>query len=132
MEGLLNQFKDLSLEDRTRALASMGITEGRGDGGGSGIAGGSHPPTGGNQAIQSSTFHRKLRLFSGRVPVPHGEVEYVGWRMKVRQIQTDNDDRLTDGQLKRLILESLQRPTLDALRNSTGSSTEILEVLDTL
>ena len=89
-------------------------------------------PSGGSQGTLPSTFHRKLRLFSGRVPVPHGEVDYVSWRMKVSQIQTDDDDLITDGQLKRIILESLQRPALDTLRNSTGSSTEVLEVLDTL
>ncbi len=125
MEELLAQLRDLSGDNRSQLLEALGAT------------GSSAAANGGSSRQQSSRnpdsfFHRKLRLFSGKFPVPNGEVDYVSWRMQVTQIQGDDEDTLSDVQLKRLILQSLQRPALDATRNTTGGSSEILTVLDTL
>jgi len=126
MDDLLVQLRDLSADNRMHALAALGV------------AGSSAATVGGGSSQQHSSrsrdsfFYRKLRLFSGKVPVPNGEVDYVSWRMQVRQIEKEEDDRLSEAQLKRLIMQSLQRPALDSLRNTSGSVSEILTVLDTL
>ena len=134
MDELLEQLRGLDTGDRNQALAALGI--GRTPAIPENEAGNSQPPgrqqNSNNRVGPPSMFYRKLRLFSGKLPVPHGEVDYVTWRMQVHQIQDDDEEEVSDGALKRLILQNLQRPALDSLRNSTGSASCMLEVLDTL
>ena len=139
MEQLLDQIQGLATADRGQVLAALGVGQAPAvpdDEASGSQAEGRHPsgrqPGQYNHGGPSGVFYRKLRLFGGKVPVPHGEVDYVTWRMQVHQIQDDDDEEVSDGALRRLILQSLQRPALDALRNSTGSASCMLQVLDTL
>ena len=67
MDDLLTQLQDLSPADRTAALAALNAPA----------------PTQADRIIvtQQSQFTRKLRLFSGRTPVPNSEVEFGGCRL---------------------------------------------------
>jgi hypothetical protein len=79
-------------------------------------------------------YQRKLRLFSGKTPVPAGEVDYDTWRRQVRQLDQEEDDTdcLSDSQKKRLVLQSLLRPAADTVFHIQGPCKDFLEVLDTV
>jgi hypothetical protein len=78
---------------------------------------------------QQSYFNRKLRLFSGKSPVPSGEVDFETWRLQVRQL--DNEPELDENQKRRIILQSLLRPALDSVA-TVATKVEILQILDNI
>lgn len=55
--------------------------------------------------------YRRLRLFSGRVPVPSGELDFENWRRLARQLL--KDESLPDAEKKSRITESLVPPALN-------------------
>jgi len=75
---------------------------------------------------QSQPFIRKLRLFSGKKPVPNGEVDFETWSRLAQQVV--NDTEVSESSKQRVVLSSLLRPALDiALSETTSKGT-----LDTL
>ena len=127
MDELLRQFRDLSPADRTaaaHALQDLGVSPRP-----SGASGGAAGPR-----VVQSLYQRKLRLFSGKKPVPSGEVDYQTWHRQVSQLdqEDDPDDSLTELQKKRLIQQSLLRPASDTVWNIGGTSKDILDVLNTV
>lgn len=75
---------------------------------------------------------RKLRLFSGKKPIPSGEVDYATWRLSARQILSDIS--IPEVTKKRIILQSLLRPALDAIHSTASalSAEKCFEFLETL
>ncbi|XP_076137406.1 paraneoplastic antigen Ma3-like [Alosa pseudoharengus] len=53
---------------------------------------------------------RELRPFSGNYPKPPNEVDYQLWRLRVTQLL--NDASITEGQQRRIVLDSLLPPAL--------------------
>ena len=129
----MGNLRLLNPEERAEALQALGAS--------------SPPPQPGHSGQESrvekvyvsqpSYYNRKLRLFSGKIPVPSGETNFKTWRRQVYQLEKDEEDddddnALPDHQLKRLILQSLQPPALDTVWNMDVNSEQILEVLDNL
>ena len=121
MEAVLESLPNLSEADKAELLRQLGVTERHA------IRDGAVARDGPNQSF----FNRKFRLFSGKSPVPSGEVDFKTWRLQVHESQDDEDAELPECQLKRLIRQSLLRPALDTVQNC-ASSTSILEILDNL
>ena len=117
-DDLLTQPQDLSPADRTAALAALNAPT----------------PVQADRIIvtQQSQFTRKLRLFSGRTLVPNSEVEFETWRLQVRQLVDEVEDHLSDKQIRRIIIQSLQNPALDTVKTHIGSTQQLLESLDNL
>ena len=61
----------------------------------------------------SNRSYRRLRLFSGRSPVPSGEVDFENWQRLARQLL--RDDSVPDGEKKSRITESLVPPALNVI-----------------
>ena len=59
----------------------------------------------------SSIQRRRLRLFSGRTPVPSGELDYEGWRRPAQQLIEDHD--LSESERYNRLTESLLPPASD-------------------
>ncbi len=68
-----------------------------------------------------------MRIFSGKSPLPGGEVDFQTWRLLA--IQNVEDESLSETEVRRSILQSLMRPALDLIHSSC-SATEILELLE--
>ena len=111
LDEALQQLRSLSPDDRRQAVAQLNLAD--------------------RIVVESSTrpSPRKLRLFSGKTPTPSGEVDYETWRLLVKQVE--EDDSVSELDKKRVLLQNLLRPALDAVKNST-TSTEILLILDNL
>ena len=80
-------FWDLSPADQTavaHALQDLGVSP--------------RPSGAAGPRVVQSLYQRKLRLFSGKKPVPSGEVDYQTWHHQVSQLdqEDDPDDRLTE------------------------------------
>ena len=110
VDDLVQQLRTLSPEDRAIALYTI-----------------RSPPV---PRSDPSYFIRKLRIFSGKSPVPAGEVEFETWRTQAKQLEDDDD--VSPAQKKRIILQSLFRPAMDAVKSVVGDYKEILTILDTL
>uniref|UniRef100_A0A096M0B2 Paraneoplastic antigen Ma-like C-terminal domain-containing protein n=1 Tax=Poecilia formosa TaxID=48698 RepID=A0A096M0B2_POEFO len=54
---------------------------------------------------------RELKLFSGNSPKPPSEVDFSIWRLRAKQVI--NDISLSEGQQRRMILDSLLTPALN-------------------
>ena len=123
MDELVRQLRDLRPEDRAAAMNALHDL-------------GASPQPGGAAAprMVHSLYQRKLRLLSGKTPVPAGEIDYDTWRRQVKQLEQEEDeaDGLSDPQKKRLILQSLLRPAADTVFNIQGPCKDVLEVLDTV
>ena len=63
---------------------------------------------------------RRLRLFSGKLPVPSGEVDFESWKVAVEQMLADQT--MTEEIKKLTMLESLLRPALDVIRSISVST----------
>ncbi|XP_071477707.1 paraneoplastic antigen Ma3 homolog [Diadema antillarum] len=61
----------------------------------------------------SSIQRRRLRLFSGRSPVPSGEFDFESWRRPAQQLVEDRD--LSDSEKYNRIAESLLPPASDII-----------------
>ena len=111
LQEVKQQLSALSVEDRRRAIADLDLAE--------------------RIVVQSSSAPkpRKLRLFSGRLPVPSGEVDFETWRLLVTQLE--GDTHITEADKKCIILQNLLRPALDAVK-AVGTLAEVLSVLDNL
>ena len=111
LDDVKQQLSALSVEDRRRAIADLDLAD--------------------RIVVQatSSPKPRKLRLFSGRKPIPSGEVDFETWRLLVKQLEAD--DHISDGDKKLVVLQNLLRPALDAVK-SCGALSEILDILDNL
>ena len=74
---------------------------------------------------------RKLRLFSGKVPVPSGEVDFKTWKLIASQLMAD---RASESEKKRTVLGSLLNPALVSIDPvaSELSATECIAFLDSL
>jgi len=122
MEDLVRQLRELRSEDRAAVMTALQ------DLGSSSQPGGATAPR-----VVHSLYQRKLRVFSGKTPVPPGEVDYDTWRRQVKQLEQEEETYgLSDSQKRRIILQSLLRPAADTVFNINGSSEDILEVLDTV
>lgn len=63
----------------------------------------------------STVGRRKLRLFSGKKPVPAGEVSFATWRIQVQQLIDESE--VADAEKRRCIVDSLLMPALNLVRN---------------
>ncbi|XP_038071903.1 paraneoplastic antigen Ma3 homolog [Patiria miniata] len=61
----------------------------------------------------SSRSYRRLRLFSGKSPVPSGELDFENWRRLAHQLL--KDENIPDGEKKSRITESLVPPALNVV-----------------
>ena len=59
-------------------------------------------------------------------------MEFETWRLQVRQLVDEAEDDLSNKQIRRIIIQSLQRPALDTVKTHTGSTQQLLEILDNL
>ena len=59
-------------------------------------------------------------------------MEFETWRLQVRQLVDEAEDDLSDKQIRRIIIQSLQRPDLDTVKTHIGSTQQLLEILDNL
>ena len=130
MDDLVQQLESLGTTDRIRILELLNPSAGDATNTSSSTST-AHHSTERIVVTQQSLFNRKLRLFSGKHPVPSGEVDFETWRLQVCQISDDQDDALTGVHLRRVIIQSLQRPALDTVKSCTSSS-QILQILDNL
>ena len=112
VDDVLQQLQALSAEDRKSIVTRLNLADRIV------VETSSRPPP------------RKLRLFSGKSPVPSGEVDFDTWRLLVKQLEEDGN--VTDVDKKAIILQNLLRPALDAVRSVEGSFREVLKVLDNL
>ena len=73
---------------------------------------------------------RKLRCFSGARDPGSGVVDYSTWRLYAKPVVEDT--LLSEGERKRIIVESLLPPALEiaASADSSVTSKEVLELLD--
>ena len=73
---------------------------------------------------------RRLRQFSGRVPVPNGELDYETWSQLAQQVV--RDDSVPDADKKSAITQSLFPPALSILCKlpDSAKAAECLEVLN--
>ena len=79
--------------------------------------------------VETASALRRLRTFSGRKPLPSGEVDYATWRLSALQITQDT--AIKEAEKKRIIMYSLLRPALEVVRElANSSSKEIVNVLD--
>ena len=69
----------------------------------------------------STVSRRKLRLFSGKKPVPAGEVSFVTWRIQVQQLIDGTE--IADAEKRRCIADSLLLPALNLIRNLPSRTT---------
>ena len=71
----------------------------------------------------------RLGRFSGKVPPPSSEVDFLTWRLHARQM-LDSTRRVEDA--KRVLLESLQRPALEVVAYliQNGSAEDMFTELD--
>lgn len=77
----------------------------------------------------SDRSYRRLRLFSGKSPVPSGELDFENWRRLARQLL--KDDSVPEREKRSRITESLVPPALNVVwAVADGSSAQ--EHLDTL
>lgn len=60
-----------------------------------------------------SRSYRRLRLFSGRSPVPAGELDFDNWQRLARQLL--RDDSIPDGEKKSRLTEALVPPALNVI-----------------
>ena len=61
----------------------------------------------------SNRSYRRLRLFSGKTPVPSGELDFENWRRLARQLL--KDESIPDGEKRSRITESLVPPALNVV-----------------
>lgn len=61
---------------------------------------------------------RRLRLFSGKTPVPNGEVDYEDWRLCAKQML---DNTRNESEKKRTLMDSLLRPALSLVSHLGGA-----------
>ena len=79
--------------------------------------------------LQSSNPPR-LKTFSGKDPVPSGEVDFQTWWLKAQQLSMDED--ITDSQKRKAVVDSLLKPALHTIRHiKEGPVQEILSMLKT-
>lgn len=67
---------------------------------------------------------RELRPFSGNSPKPSTEVDYSIWRLRAKQVL--NDSTLSEGQQRRMLLDSLLTPALNVALHWSPSPTKCL------
>ena len=73
---------------------------------------------------------RRLRLFSGKIPVPNGEVEYSTWRLHAKQMLESSKN---ENEKKKCILDSLCRPALELVSGlDSARADEIFAELERL
>ena len=76
----------------------------------------------------SKPMSRKLRLFSGKKPPPSGEVDFDTWMRQAEQLI--KDDKISEGDKRRTITQSLLRPALDTVRSlEDATAKEYFELL---
>lgn len=63
--------------------------------------------------VASGRSYRRLRLFSGKTPVPSGELDFENWRRLARQLL--KDDSIPDSEKRSRITESLVPPALNVV-----------------
>lgn len=102
----------LSAEDRQALLTALGGTS----------------PEQPNQphTSQSQPFIRKLRIFSGKKPVPAGEVDFDTWSVMAKPVL--DDSAINENTKKRVFLTSLLRPALE-IASSEETSDSIFQTL---
>ncbi|XP_070556613.1 paraneoplastic antigen Ma1 homolog [Ptychodera flava] len=83
------------------------------------------------QPRNESGWYRKLRVFSGRLPVPVNEDDYESWADKAEQMITEW--KVSDAEKKKRIAESLTGPAMSVIRSLTPTpSLTVRDYLDAL
>ena len=110
LEEVVTQLQALSPEDKKRAVSQLGLAE--------------------RIVVESSTTPkpRKLRFFSGKSPVPSGEVDFETWKLLAKQLV--EDVKVVEEDKKRTLYQNLLRPALDLVKSQEGTAKELYEVLD--
>lgn len=158
IDTLVNLFDTMNTSEKTNVLRRLTMLAGGGDGvphglglttdtgsasGGRALTSTQNPlrvsygdstvvPEGTTQVVieNSSGPPRRLRLFSGKVPVPNGEVEYSTWRLHAKQML---DGTGKDLEKRKCLLESLCRPALELVSHlGNGSARDIFQELERL
>lgn len=115
LETLQSGADSLSAEDRQSLLTYLSQAAGPSP---------SQPPSQ-PQPSQSSQFLRKLRNFSGKKPVPAGEVDFETWSLQAKQVLEEDINEVSK---KRCLTNSLLRPAIDICLN-IDTSQQIFETL---
>ena len=107
---VVQQLQALSNEDRKAAISQLNLAD--------------------RIIVETSSrpAPRKLRLFSGKFPIPSGEVDFDTWRLLVRQLE--EDPHVSDTDKKTTILQNILRPALDAVKAVDGDYKVLVKVLD--
>ena len=70
----------------------------------------------------------RLKTFSGKDPVPNGEVDFNTWWMKAKPLTEDTE--WTETQKRKSILDSLMKPALDMVKGQlTKPCADIMKIL---
>lgn len=112
LQDVLGQLQSLSAEDRKKVVAQLDLSD--------------------RIVVESPSVPkpRKLRLFSGKKPVPSSEVDFDTWKLLVDQLLEDTT--VPEADKKRVIVQNLLRPALDAVKAIQGSGQDIVEVLSNI
>ena len=80
--------------------------------------------------IQSGGMSSKLRLFSGNIPVPKGEIDFRTWQKAATRICKNKD--VSEEEKITKMQNSLQKPALDLAQRAldSGSTTKVLNLLE--
>ncbi|XP_013383868.1 modulator of apoptosis 1-like [Lingula anatina] len=129
---LREQLEALSADDKAAVLQLLSPESARG------AAASATAGTSRGDAPQRSLFtshfggySRKLRLFSGKTPVPHGEVDFETWKFQVEPLLADIRGETDNVEATRIIRQSLLRPALDTVREAF-TAVQIVEVLESV
>lgn len=109
VDQVTQSLRDLSEEDRRKVLGQLDLKDRI-------VVETSNRPT-----------PRKLRLFSGKVPFPSGEVDFETWDLLVCQLVKDGS--VSEEDKKQAIFQNLLRPALDTVKSASGTVKELLGVL---
>lgn len=83
------------------------------------------------KSLYVETSNKRLKVFSGAKKLANNEVDYKHWKRSATRILEDSD--LSEGQKKRIVLQSLTGVAEDLIDLNRGSSCEeIFEILEKL
>ena len=74
-------------------------------------------------------WQKRLRIFSGKVSVPNGKLDYDSWVFHVGQLTPDSN--VFEAIQRRVILQSLAQPALSLVR-SLGDASTVTQILSVL
>lgn len=141
MDGVRRQIDDMAVDDRRRTLQYLNESLNEQP---AGEQPAGEQPAGEHQAQGAAALPqhrvvtethsrpppRKLRLFSGKAPVPSGEVDFESWKLTALQLM--EDESFSEEVKKITLVQALVRPALEIIRSiiSTTDSKGCLDLLD--